>query len=174
MARKLFKNVLLFDGTGTLPYLGEALIHGNRIEAVGEDATSSMPIAQVVDGGGATLMPGLTEAHSHLSFTNCVNVTEMGDLPIEEHTLLTMKHAKLMLDCGFTSCFRRPRPSRASISSFATPSTPATSRDPACVRPRPRSPQPAGWATCGNCSRTTPASRSLPTGQTNCDGYVAP
>ena len=106
MARKLFKNVLLFDGTGTLPYLGEALIHGNRIEAVarGRDQLDADG-AQVVDGGGATLMPGLTEAHSHLSFTNCVNVTEMGDLPIEEHTLLTMKHAKLMLDCGFTSCF---------------------------------------------------------------------
>jgi imidazolonepropionase-like amidohydrolase len=105
MARKLFKNVLLFDGTGTLPYLGEALICGNRIETVarGRDQLGADG-AQVVDGGGATLMPGLTEAHSHLSFTNCVHVTEMGDLPIEEHTLLTMKHAKLMLDCGFTSC----------------------------------------------------------------------
>lgn len=106
MARKLFKNVLLFDGTGTLPYRGEALIHGNRIEAVarGRDQLDADG-AQVIDGGGATLMPGLTEAHSHLSFTNCASVTEIGDLPIEEHTLLTMKHAKLMLDCGFTSCF---------------------------------------------------------------------
>ena len=34
MVRKLFKNVLLFDGTGAPPYLGEALIHGNRIETV--------------------------------------------------------------------------------------------------------------------------------------------
>jgi len=106
MVRKLFKNVWLFDGTGTLPYLGEALIQGNRIETVarGRDQLAADG-AQVVDGGGATLMPGLTEAHCHLSFTNCVNVTEMGDLPLEEHTLLTMKHAKLMLDCGFTSCF---------------------------------------------------------------------
>jgi imidazolonepropionase-like amidohydrolase len=106
MVRKLFKNVLLFDGTGTLPYPGEALIHGNRIETVarGRDQLGADG-AQVVDGGGATLMPGLTEAHCHLSFTNCVLVAEMGDLPIEEHTLLTMKHAKLMLDCGFTSCF---------------------------------------------------------------------
>jgi imidazolonepropionase-like amidohydrolase len=106
MARKLFKNVQLFDGTGTLPYRGEALIHGNRIEAVVRGRDQLDPDgAQVIDGGGATLMPGLTEAHSHLSFTNCVSVTEIGDLPIEEHTLLTMKHAKLMLDCGFTSCF---------------------------------------------------------------------
>src|ERR1700691_4951830 len=50
------------------------------------------------------------QAHSHLSFTNCVNVTEIGDLPFEEHTLLTMKHAKLMLDCGFTSCFPAAAP----------------------------------------------------------------
>ena len=29
---------------------------------------------------------------------------EIGDLPVEEHTLLTARHARLMLDCGFTSC----------------------------------------------------------------------
>jgi hypothetical protein len=31
-------------------------------------------------------------------------VLEIGDLPVEEHTLLTARHARLMLDCGFTSC----------------------------------------------------------------------
>ena len=171
MARKLFKNVLLFDGTGTLPYLGEALIHGNRIEAVarGRDQLDADG-AQVVDGGGATLMPGLTEAHSHLSFTNCVNVTEMGDLPIEEHTLLTMKHAKLMLDCGFTSCFSaasaKPRLDIVVRNAIDAGDIPG----PRLRAASPRSPRPAGWATCGNCSRTTPASRSLPTGRRTATG----
>jgi hypothetical protein len=34
MVRKLFKNVLLFDGTGTPSYPGEALIHGIGTELV--------------------------------------------------------------------------------------------------------------------------------------------
>ena len=106
MSRKLLKNVSVFDGTGAAAYPADVLIQGNRIEAVakGRDQIAADG-AEVVDAGGATLMPGMTEPHAHLSFTNCVQVTEMGDLPIEEHTLLTMKHAKLMLDSGFTSCF---------------------------------------------------------------------
>ena len=106
MGQILFVNVSVFDGSGAPSFLGEVLVQGNRIKAVakGRDQIKADG-ADVVDGGGTTLMPGLTEAHAHLSFTNCASVLEMGDLPIEEHTLLTARHAKLMLDCGFTSCF---------------------------------------------------------------------
>jgi imidazolonepropionase-like amidohydrolase len=106
MGQILFVNVSVFDGSGAPSFLGEVLVQGNRIKAVakGRDQIKADG-ADVVDGGGTTLMPGLTEAHAHLSFTNCDSVLEMGDLPIEEHTLLTARHAKLMLDCGFTSCF---------------------------------------------------------------------
>ena len=48
-------------------------------------------------------MPGLVEAHAHPSFTNTTSLEGMGTLPPEEHTLLTMRHAKLLLDQGFTS-----------------------------------------------------------------------
>jgi imidazolonepropionase-like amidohydrolase len=106
VSQKLFANVMVFDGSGSPSFPGEVLVQGNRIKAVAKGRNNlKADGGEVIDGGGATLMPGLTEAHAHLSFTNCASVLEIGDLPIEEHTLLTARHAKLMLDCGFTSCF---------------------------------------------------------------------
>jgi imidazolonepropionase-like amidohydrolase len=59
----------------------------------------------VVDGQGATLMPGLIEAHSHLTFTDFAQSVELGFTPPEEHMLKTAVNARRMLDAGFTSCF---------------------------------------------------------------------
>src|SRR5216683_1101997 len=105
MARTLFTNVVVLDGSGGDPFPGQVLVDGNRIKAV---ARAGEPIdsagAAMVDGGGATLMPGLVEAHAHLSFANTDNLEALGFIPPEEHTLLTARHAKLMLDHGFTSC----------------------------------------------------------------------
>ncbi len=68
MARILFTNVSIFDGTGAPPYPGEALIEGNRIRAVGPGKGAiERGGAEIVDGGGATLMPGMVESHAHLS-----------------------------------------------------------------------------------------------------------
>jgi imidazolonepropionase-like amidohydrolase len=50
-------------------------------------------------------MPGLVEPHAHLSFLDQSNPNQFSALPVEEHLLATLKHAKLYLDSGFTSCF---------------------------------------------------------------------
>ena len=106
MTLTLFRNVSIFDGSGGLPYPGEALVQGNRIKAVARGAERiAAEGATIVDGGGATLMPGLVEPHSHLSYIDCASVLEIGDLPIEEHMFRTARNAKTMLDSGFTSCF---------------------------------------------------------------------
>ena len=65
MASVLFTNVRILDGTGASPYPGEVLVQGNRISRVARGARA-LPTAgvTVVDGGGATLMPGLVEAHT--------------------------------------------------------------------------------------------------------------
>ena len=60
--------------------------------------------ACVVDGNGATLMPGLVESHAHLSFTDIRQGTDLGNTPPEEHTLLTAGYARVLLEHGFTSC----------------------------------------------------------------------
>ena len=58
----------------------------------------------MVDGGGATLMPGLVEAHSHLTFLDTADLESLGFVPPEEHTLRTAKNARKLLEQGFTAC----------------------------------------------------------------------
>jgi imidazolonepropionase-like amidohydrolase len=106
MSAKLFTNVSIIDGSGNAPFVGDVRVAGNRIAAVARQP-GSLPAdgAEIVDGAGATLMPGLTDAHAHLSFTNAVDLAGLGEMPPEEQTLWTMKVAKLLLDHGYTSCF---------------------------------------------------------------------
>lgn len=101
----LFRNVAVLDGSGAAPFAGEVLVEGQRIVAVAiaDDKLASNG-ARVFDGCGATLMPGLVEAHAHLSFTDMSLGTMLGATPPEEHTLKTAGYARLLLEQGFTSC----------------------------------------------------------------------
>jgi imidazolonepropionase-like amidohydrolase len=105
MTKILFKNVTVLDCTGAPPFPGQVLVEGNRIKAV---APAGKAVAHdgalVVEGAGATLMPGLIEAHSHLSFLDTADLESLGFVPPEEHTLRTAKNAKRLLDQGFTAC----------------------------------------------------------------------
>jgi len=106
MDRTLFTNVTVLDCTGAAPYAGEVLVEGNRIKQIGKTGKAlAKQGARIVDGGGATLMPGLIEAHGHISFCDTPTLEGLGDIPPEEHTLKTMKYAKVMLDHGFTAIF---------------------------------------------------------------------
>lgn len=63
-------NVMVIDGTGAAPRPGTTVVfsHG-RITAVG-DARLQVPAgAQVIDGHGKTLIPGLIGMHDHLFYT---------------------------------------------------------------------------------------------------------
>ena len=72
----LFTNVRVLDATGEYPYTGEVLIQGNRIKQVTRGSSRLSPSSQshggatVIDGMGATLMPGMIDAHLHLSWNN--------------------------------------------------------------------------------------------------------
>ena len=105
MAKILFKNVNVLDCTGAPPYAGQVMVEGNRIKAVAPQG-STIPVegARVVDGGGATLMPGMIEAHSHLTFLDTPDLESLGFVPPEEHILRSVKNARKMLDQGFTAC----------------------------------------------------------------------
>ena len=61
--------------------------------------------AEVIDGTGMTLMPGLVEGHCHPSFTRVSDPTELGQISPEQHMLLTAKNCHLLLEHGFTSIF---------------------------------------------------------------------
>ena len=106
MGTTLFTNVQVIDGSGAKPFAGQVLIENNRIKKIAKPGKSIKAAgAAIIDGGGATLMPGLIEAHAHISFCNTPDLESLGDLPPEEHTLQSMKFAKVMLDQGFTSLF---------------------------------------------------------------------
>ena len=103
MGGYLITNVRIFDGTGRAPFLGAVRIEGNRIADVAPvPAAAPADGAAVIDGRGATLMPGLVEPHAHLSFTDGLSA-EMTRLPPEEHMLVTVRNARTMLECGYTS-----------------------------------------------------------------------
>jgi hypothetical protein len=92
---------------GPAPFDGEVLIEGDRIVQVahhGEPAISAG--AQVVSGGGATLMPGMVEAHAHLSWPSSIErFIPQFVLPPEEQLLATVRNARVLLESGFTSAY---------------------------------------------------------------------
>ena len=105
MAKILFKNVNVLDCSGAPGFAGQVLVEGNRIKAVGPSGSKiASDGATVVDGGGATLMPGLVEAHSHLTFLDTSDLESLGFVPPEEHILRSAMNAKKLLDQGFTAC----------------------------------------------------------------------
>jgi imidazolonepropionase-like amidohydrolase len=104
----VFTNVRILDGTGEYPYTGEVTVQGNRIRQVVKGSSrlgtaNGAGSQTVIDGMGATLMPGLCDAHLHLSWNNAPGIDPIQMMPPEEHTLVTAQMAKLVLDAGFTS-----------------------------------------------------------------------
>lgn len=102
----LFRNVSIFDGTGKKPFPGEVLVEGNKIKAVSRGAKNIRADgAEVVDGKGAVLMPGLCEPHAHITYPNMATLDELAAVPPEEHVFVCMHNAHLMMDMGFTSLY---------------------------------------------------------------------
>jgi imidazolonepropionase-like amidohydrolase len=103
MTSRLITNVRVLDGSGREPFAGSVRVEGARIAEVSAGASlPPRPGEPVVDGRGATLMPGLIEPHAHLSFADVVSY-ELTRLPPEEHLLATIRNARTMLDSGYTS-----------------------------------------------------------------------
>ena len=101
----LFTNVKILDGTGQNPYSGSVRVQGNRITQVSRSAASaSGGDAMIIDGAGATLMPGMCEAHTHFSWNDSATLAGIQAMPLEEHVLWCAKVAKRYLQAGFTSC----------------------------------------------------------------------
>src|ERR1700735_172771 len=106
MNRVLFRNASVWDGSGAPAFPADVLVEGTRIKTIARAphrlATEG---ATVVEARGRTLMPGLVEGHAHISFGGAVNDSDLGNIPPEEHVLLTVRNAKTLLDHGFTSCY---------------------------------------------------------------------
>ncbi|EGN93914.1 hypothetical protein SERLA73DRAFT_63293 [Serpula lacrymans var. lacrymans S7.3] len=100
-----FVDVNIIDSTGKEPYHGDVLVKGKRIISVGDKLSpETLKGARVFQGKGRTLMSGLCDAHSHMSFNNSETMDGLTNLDIEEHTLFTARSAHIFLDCGYTMC----------------------------------------------------------------------
>jgi len=106
MNKTLIVGAKIFDASGDKPFDGDVLVEGNRIRTVTRGAGQiAQAGSQVIDGKGMFLMPGMTEGHAHLSFETVASTEDLITPPPEEHTLLTARVAKVLLDHGFTSAW---------------------------------------------------------------------
>lgn len=101
----LFTNARLFTGVDEEVIEGGAVwVDGRHIRYAGREA-DLRPIGddvRRVDLGGRFVMPGMTESHAHISYTN----NGPGDLdktPVEQAMMWSIDNARLMLGSGFTS-----------------------------------------------------------------------
>lgn len=103
--RLLIEHATVWDGSGAASFPGQVLIEGERIVAVAPagQAIAAAEGAERLDAGAKFLMPGLVEGHAHLSFVDTPRGTALGELPPEDHALLTMDAARKLLGAGFTS-----------------------------------------------------------------------
>lgn len=102
----LFRGASVWDGSGAPAFPGDVLVENGRIKAIARTPSRlSTEGATVIESRGRTLMPGLVEGHAHISFGGAVNDSDLGNIPPEEHVLLTVRNAKTLLDHGFTSAY---------------------------------------------------------------------
>jgi imidazolonepropionase-like amidohydrolase len=103
-AEILFTNVRVFDGiSASLSAPTSVLVRGNRIAAIGAGATSAAGATRI-DGKGRTLMPGLIDAHIHLTFSTLSTQQMLApDMTPEKGQAAAAAEARRMLMRGFTS-----------------------------------------------------------------------
>lgn len=102
-----FHNANVIDGTGSPAFRGTVTVENDRITAVthvSDDAIDDH-FDEVIDCEGLAMMPGMTEAHCHISFNNLASMYQAVEIQPEDHALLAMTNAQLLLERGFTSLF---------------------------------------------------------------------
>ena len=106
-AETTFSNVRILDATGEPPYSGDITVAGNRIKSITRTGSGTFNWnsngGERIDCRGMTLMPGLIDAHLHLSWNNAPGINPIQMMPVEEHVLNCVEMAKVVFDAGFTA-----------------------------------------------------------------------
>jgi imidazolonepropionase-like amidohydrolase len=97
----------VIDGSGSPPQQVSVLVRGGRIHAVGAGAArESVPRGEplcVIDATGKWLMPGMIDAHCHMTYGESMSQEEQ-DLytSVEARTLRAAWNARKVLRAGVT------------------------------------------------------------------------
>ncbi|MCL1067417.1 amidohydrolase family protein [Shewanella olleyana] len=97
----LFENVRIFDGVSNeLTEKRDVLVTNNKIVKIAEDLPPND--AQIINGTGLTMMPGLIDTHIHMSFASISQMALVGgDAGFAQ--IYSTRDAKDVLLRGFTS-----------------------------------------------------------------------
>src|SRR5438132_12347568 len=104
----VLKPARVYDGSAAAAHEGWiVVVHGQRIESVGPANDVKVPDdSRVIELPGATVLPGLIEAHAHL-FLHPYNEASWNDQVLKEPLALRVcratNHAKSTLLAGFTT-----------------------------------------------------------------------
>ena len=91
MNRTLIANTTILDGSGAAPFPGDVLIEGQRIAAVQRAGGLPRHDARVIDGAGATVMPGLIEPHGHVSYPDAPSNSAFTSLPPQSSIVFALR-----------------------------------------------------------------------------------
>jgi imidazolonepropionase-like amidohydrolase len=104
------KYTVIYDGTlidcvtAEPRHHAAVLIKGDKIEAVGRAGEMAIPAdAQYVDARGKTIMPGMIDAHIHITGNGDPNQLRRMKKTVPFQAIEASLHARALLEAGFTS-----------------------------------------------------------------------
>jgi imidazolonepropionase-like amidohydrolase len=103
MARTLYRDAALADGTGPQLRVGVSLlVDDHRIEWIrpSDDEPDPGPDVEVVDASGATIVPGLVDSHSHLTLPGGAHWIDRGFDPADRLLRVAEDNARLQRAAG--------------------------------------------------------------------------